>query len=105
SFPTIRRTPSHTLFPYTTLFRSVAVVRRPDRDHGAQGRRLAGRDLQSGEAAPGEPDHPDLAGAPRLRGQPIDHRERVVLLALQVDRKSTRLNSSHDQNSYAVFCL
>src|SRR2546428_9265685 len=64
----IRRPPRSTLFPYTTLFRSLLdrLVRVVDRDPG------------------------------RLRGdRRVDQR----------DRKSTRLNSSHDQISYAVFCL
>src|SRR5207244_7314639 len=64
----IRRPPRSTLFPYTTLFRSVAQQAR-------------------GERAP-------LHYAP-------DRIERVV----DQDRKSTRLNSSHQIISYAVFCL
>src|SRR3982750_4927304 len=64
-FLMIRRPPRSTLFPYTTLFRSLGL------------HRLA--DPGSGRATPGQ------AGG--------------------VDRKSTRLNSSHDQISYAVFCL
>src|SRR2546430_12737322 len=69
----IRRPPRSTLFPYTTLFRSLNRGRRrsapPDRDQ------------------PGRP-------ASRARGH-----------ELRRDRKSTRLNSSHSQISYAVFCL
>src|SRR2546427_4712283 len=74
----IRRPPRSTLFPYTTLFRS-----RDGRAHGP-GHRTAGR------AAP-DP-HADLA-----QDRPARARLR--------DRKSTRLNSSHSQISYAVFCL
>src|SRR3712207_8467736 len=89
----IRRPPRSTLFPYTTLFRSddvrlgvartrlAARARRPerraDRDPGVP--RGAG-------AGPGAPD--DERAGPRHR-----------------DRKSTRLNSSHANISYAVFCL
>src|SRR2546428_5932661 len=73
----IRRPPRSTLFPYTTLFRSGA---QPDR-LGDQ--RHHGLDQL--------PDH-DRRAACADRGQ-------------EVDRKSTRLNSSHDQISYAVFCL
>src|SRR2546430_4088493 len=77
----IRRPPRSTLFPYTTLFRSRPIDAReaepPVRDVMAVPIPLVG---------PGEYEH---AGAPA--------RER--------DRKSTRLNSSHSQISYAVFCL
>src|SRR2546430_12125274 len=69
----IRRPPRSTLFPYTTLFRSLELE---------DGRALARHD----RAAP---------------GLEVDERE----LAEEVDRKSTRLNSSHSQISYAVFCL
>src|SRR2546421_6252203 len=75
----IRRPPRSTLFPYTTLFRSA------DR---------AGRGLADAERRRDLPDHVLVGGDAR---QPD---EDVVR-----DRKSTRLNSSHDQISYAVFCL
>src|SRR5688572_31883704 len=78
----IRRPPRSTLFPYTTLFRSDrALARAGDRVRLARGR-----------------DQPAaLPAAPRA----LD-----VLVGLDpVDRKSTRLNSSHSQISYAVFCL
>src|SRR3712207_8100060 len=81
----IRRPPRSTLFPYTTLFRSG------NRDRNARGRpdrrgALAGvrRVLERGAALPGR-------GHPREGGDQ--------------DRKSTRLNSSHANISYAVFCL
>src|SRR2546430_4190550 len=76
----IRRPPRSTLFPYTTLFRSPHE-RSPTRAAG--GRR----------------------GAPNGDG---GGKQRVELLQSFVereDRKSTRLNSSHSQISYAVFCL
>src|SRR5438552_7106766 len=69
-FLMIRRPPRSTLFPYTTLFRSVRT-------------RGSGRT--------------DRVGRPRDRS--------LVLLSHQRDRKSTRLNSSHQIISYAVFCL
>src|SRR3712207_9004485 len=81
----IRRPPRSTLFPYTTLFRSRlghGHHHRPLRDRRRQ-RDLGGAD--------GEPLAPD---APRRR--PLPH---------GADRKSTRLNSSHANISYAVFCL
>src|SRR2546427_7561996 len=71
----IRRPPRSTLFPYTTLFRS-----RP--------RRAA----QHAMAHPRQPEIGSRTGVP-------------VHDALPPDRKSTRLNSSHSQISYAVFCL
>src|SRR5690606_42015100 len=92
----IRRPPSSTLFPYTTLFRSVE-----------DGRVLG--DLLQGEVAdellPGEKLRPVIQG-PAQEGQVVDHRlGQVALLPVLVDRKSTRLNSSHVKISYAVFCL
>src|SRR3712207_7592799 len=91
----IRRPPRSTLFPYTTLFRStghpaheVAVdavdqgVRRTARQRG-----LVPRHHPAGQVAFGRPD--------RAAGRSLQ---------LQ-DRKSTRLNSSHANISYAVFCL
>src|SRR2546430_5906072 len=91
----IRRPPRSTLFPYTTLFRSrdgraallqhfrtppeprVAVRRRRSVVHRRRAARRPSRDL----------------------------RRRRTDAGLYVDRKSTRLNSSHSQISYAVFCL
>src|SRR5438876_5924845 len=65
----IRRPPRSTLFPYTTLFRSLVV--------------------RLGQAEVGDPD-----GAAGIQQQ-----------VRRLDRKSTRLNSSHPSISYAVFCL
>src|SRR3712207_7282659 len=82
-FLMIRRPPRSTLFPYTTLFRSVVVLVDED----------GGDDVQR---QPGERD--------RVRRQPrLDEQVARALAAL--DRKSTRLNSSHANISYAVFCL
>src|SRR3712207_9370648 len=75
-FLMIRRPPRSTLFPYTTLFRS-------DGDRG-------------GSADQGDAAEPAAGHAGRRRG--ADHPR-------QGDRKSTRLNSSHANISYAVFCL
>src|SRR2546422_6026956 len=73
----IRRPPRSTLFPYTTLFRSVA--------HALDQRAVA------------------LFGlAPRVFGVGLF---RARALEVEGDRKSTRLNSSHGYISYAVFCL
>src|SRR5688572_31608737 len=90
----LRRPPRSTLFPYTTLFRSHAGaepgIRREDRGRG--GRRKAGFSAVVGPAAR---RHPRLWTA----GSPLSQAE------ARGDRKSTRLNSSHSQISYAVFCL
>src|SRR3712207_7293153 len=79
----IRRPPRSTLFPYTTLFRSDADVARellrPPHPHPA--------------------DHRHRGPAPRRV------RHRIRLRGGGRDRKSTRLNSSHANISYAVFCL
>src|SRR2546421_8530483 len=84
----IRRPPRSTLFPYTTLFRSLG----PDQENRGN-RRLPG---ELGCEYLHIPESP----------QPAVFEGRAGLaLVLQSDRKSTRLNSSHDQISYAVFCL
>src|SRR3712207_8414650 len=84
----IRRPPRSTLFPYTTLFRS--------RDDPAQRRRRRGRLPRP--AAVAVMDGPFRLVATDLDGTLLrDDRS--------VDRKSTRLNSSHANISYAVFCL
>src|SRR2546427_8188190 len=79
----IRRPPRSTLFPYTTLFRSdvdgAGILADPGQYRGVQA---------------------SIIGVARLDGQqPFD------LGKPARDRKSTRLNSSHSQISYAVFCL
>src|SRR3712207_7580675 len=84
----IRRPPRSTLFPYTTLFRSPEQVGLVD-VVGAHEATVAGDDL----------DRDDVVRAQAvLAGHPAD-------AAAEVDRKSTRLNSSHANISYAVFCL
>src|SRR2546430_12451544 len=85
----IRRPPRSTLFPYTTLFRS----HEPGGDQAVQ--RLADLEL----AQPGILDH--LVHVTRC----IEQRQEALLRVRELDRKSTRLNSSHSQISYAVFCL
>src|SRR2546430_11774631 len=74
----IRRPPRSTLFPYTTLFRSR---RRRPHNRGPQRRMISLRTAQNGGC---------LCWSTTTSAQ---------------DRKSTRLNSSHSQISYAVFCL
>src|SRR2546430_9837760 len=87
----IRRPPRSTLFPYTTLFRSnEAFVRQ-----FLRGEQPLGKKIQTLM----EPENPfgEIIGVVGdVREWSIDH---------EPDRKSTRLNSSHSQISYAVFCL
>src|SRR3712207_8175941 len=99
----IRRPQRSPLFPYTTLFRSALrervelaqrledLLRAPVRAVGGAVERRLGE---------------DEVGA-RRRGHPhrLEHRLRRLLLLRRLDRKSTRLNSSHANISYAVFCL
>src|SRR2546430_4584154 len=75
----IRRPPRSTLFPYTTLFRSE----RPRDDNAGTG---------------------GIPPPPRPRGCRRSARS-IASRSATEDRKSTRLNSSHSQISYAVFCL
>src|SRR5690606_41843537 len=86
------RPPSSTLFPYTTLFRSLA--RRGEGVYPLQD--AAGRGHPPGGAPP---PHPRRTGR---HGGGDDARRPPTPLG---DRKSTRLNSSHVKISYAVFCL
>src|SRR5206468_5752127 len=84
-----RRPPRSTLFPYTTLFRS-----RQHRPCDQRPRRASDHRMSGGARVL------DCDGNRRLRSQ-----TEPDLRGLWRDRKSTRLNSSHDQISYAVFCL
>src|SRR3712207_6987868 len=92
-FLMIRRPPRSTLFPYTTLFRSSRAGAIP-------------MTLQVGDRLP----KATLVKATPDGPQPVDSEEyfagrRVALFSVPGDRKSTRLNSSHANISYAVFCL
>src|SRR3712207_8402221 len=80
----IRRPPRSTLFPYTTLFRSATRARARDDDDDGLGCYVLGRAHDLGV------------------GAPLDRARADVFFG---DRKSTRLNSSHANISYAVFCL
>src|SRR2546430_11159316 len=81
----IRRPPRSTLFPYTTLFRSLGAI-------GAWPGLAGAVERGVGAFAVGQLTN----GFNRRRNRRID---------CHLDRKSTRLNSSHSQISYAVFCL
>src|SRR2546427_6767159 len=90
-FLMIRRPPRSTLFPYTTLFRSALrsavewLVRRLERR--------------------GALVIPTACLVFALGGVLDNMKEEIIALVPVIDRKSTRLNSSHSQISYAVFCL
>src|SRR5690242_20999692 len=94
----IPRPPRSTLFPYTTLFRSVRV---------GQAEQAVGDQLRRGEQVAQvvvdlrhrEPERREVALLLQHRGKVALHRAELI------DRKSTRLNSSHMSISYAVFCL
>src|SRR5438309_6489701 len=85
-----RAPPAYTLFPYTTLFRSLEIYR--NEQLFAKGRELSGYFLDAMFALQDLPAVNDVRGFGMLAG-------------IEIDRKSTRLNSSHSSISYAVFCL
>src|SRR2546430_4701794 len=89
----IRRPPRSTLFPYTTLFRSHLVMVTSSEEDPARER--------DSVAALVRRRVDGLVIVPSAR----DHRYLRTELKMGIDRKSTRLNSSHSQISYAVFCL
>src|SRR3712207_7983152 len=96
----IRRPPRSTLFPYTTLFRSGADdVRRVGGGHRRP------RHLLEAVRALGVVGVPVREEDQLYRAQRRDGVEVRLVQGAGVDRKSTRLNSSHANISYAVFCL
>src|SRR5256885_9676581 len=99
----IRRPPRSTLFPYTTLFRS-------------QGASQGDQELQAGATAREQPrraedrrqeplDFPEAASRKERHDLPLGVEADLAQERRALDRKSTRLNSSHLVISYAVFCL
>src|SRR3712207_8113847 len=97
----IRRPPRSTLFPYTTLFRSALVAGLLQGDAGDAPRSVAADDDLVALGQVGRAEHVLRALDERVGGLARhDHDDLTVL-----DRKSTRLNSSHANISYAVFCL
>src|SRR2546422_11720987 len=93
-FLMIRRPPRSTLFPYTTLFRSVGGV-----EVGAVVARSADASLASSRRSL------TLARMTRFDLLLISPWADIEVAGVRRDRKSTRLNSSHGYISYAVFCL
>src|SRR5256885_5658409 len=99
----IRRPPRSTLFPYTTLFRSCAMSRPPlssvalnTERIGYEAAQLLDRMMRGGRVR-----------RTSIQVEPIGvvTRQSSDVVAVEEDRKSTRLNSSHLVISYAVFCL
>src|SRR3989449_7195051 len=88
----IRRPPRSTLFPYTTLFRS----------HSAAATTTAPAPAPSAHQSRGPPCRD---GAATGAAWVCDFESASGLVGVLIDRKSTRLNSSHGYISYAVFCL
>src|SRR2546427_9647410 len=95
-----RRPPRSTLFPYTTLFRSREGQGRPER---ARSRVDADADVLSG--ADGTAHGAAARQAVQAGARREDRAAEGLHDGAERDRKSTRLNSSHSQISYAVFCL
>src|SRR2546428_4579044 len=87
----IRRPPRSTLFPYTTLFRSVLQP--------------ADIDVSLAVVRDAERQDAQIERQWHLRLERARYDARLAERRYKADRKSTRLNSSHDQISYAVFCL
>src|SRR3712207_8182571 len=96
----IRRPPRSTLFPYTTLFRSFSVLFARDlvTELGSSTLLFKNAHQEAGFLVLMAPDVPSVLVELGYLSNPDD--EKVLL-----DRKSTRLNSSHANISYAVFCL
>src|SRR5690242_21484190 len=89
----LRRPPRSTLFPYTTLFRSVIAAAK-------KGARAVGFEID-GDLIKESRENIRKAGVQDL----AEIRQQDILTVDFSDRKSTRLNSSHMSISYAVFCL
>src|SRR2546430_9015727 len=95
----IRRPPRSTLFPYTTLFRSRA---ERELNLTLEQRERIDKLIKESQERTKKIMEPV---APRLREEVQRTKDEFVEVLTPEDRKSTRLNSSHSQISYAVFCL
>src|SRR3712207_7814523 len=97
----IRRPPRSTLFPYTTLFRSRAELGHEVVNFLEESEVLDAQIVDADAAV-------ELFRRPAADGEPFDVElvdDGDEVLVVRADRKSTRLNSSHANISYAVFCL
>src|SRR3712207_9003694 len=95
----IRRPPRSTLFPYTTLFRSLTGSRPSTADRVRSVLRVKPTAAASGLRSR------KRRSLGRSGFDSAEHLARTAVQELGTDRKSTRLNSSHANISYAVFCL
>src|SRR5689334_24170762 len=93
----VRLPPRSTLFPYTTLFRSLRRQEEPDLLGGVDARLRQIADVSGVQVL-------ESARSQQVWLWPLFHGQ-VSFVASGKDRKSTRLNSSHSSISYAVFCL
>src|SRR5690554_7701872 len=91
----IRRPPRSTLFPYTTLFRSIETGGVSNVLKSLEGK-VTGVQMRSLSSSPTSSVMFNIRGSTSLAG---------IMQGKSGDRKSTRLNSSHVRISYAVFCL
>src|SRR3712207_8308018 len=97
----IRRPPRSTLFPYTTLFRSTVPANPHWIDFTPDGTRAYVADHESDLVSVVDPATDTVVAE-----IPVEHSPHSVAVnPVRPDRKSTRLNSSHANISYAVFCL
>src|SRR5690349_24150589 len=96
----IRRPPRSTLFPYTTLFRSISRVRMPELTKCLWVRKAL-YDVVQGKFRAKEKLFTSLIWLEKI----IHIKRSMMNCSPPSDRKSTRLNSSHVEISYAVFCL
>src|SRR3712207_8667553 len=94
----IRRPPRSTLFPYTTLFRSGRLDDLQPGGVEEERLRVSRMERAAAHAAAARPPHDDGDAVAHAVAPLRDH-------VRELDRKSTRLNSSHANISYAVFCL
>src|SRR5688572_32476354 len=95
----IRRPPRSTLFPYTTLFRSLI------KDIGLGISTIGLDDKYKFTSYKGEQKFYNIFEEKDFRKYKEQFKKKQIYTLDQIDRKSTRLNSSHSQISYAVFCL
>src|SRR5206468_11362467 len=91
------RPPTSPLFPYTTLFRSSRTMDRAPSSAVSSSERSISVPVSAAPACSRRSIAPSSSDRRPVATDPVRDRRR--------DRKSTRLNSSHDQISYAVFCL
>src|SRR3712207_8431880 len=101
----IRRPPRSTLFPYTTLFRSAEGAVEVEDEGIGPGRGVARRQIDVEVAGPPQDRREGASICAMVPGEVQDAAGEPLVLPHEGDRKSTRLNSSHANISYAVFCL